>query len=498
MLKDEIKAGESSSLEFKREVPKDHLKFLKTVVAFANGSGGRILFGVNNDRTVFGVDEFAAFKIADSVADTISNRCKPLIAVNTDVTSVDGKTVVIIEVQQGKRCPYFIQSLGKEEGTFVRVGATTRLADETTIRELEFAGAGHSFDEEICPELAITERDAAKLCARMFRIAKENCKTDAERKALRKVTTTQLEDWGILTRSGKKLAPTYAYALLSGWRKFGGLVQCGVFRGKTKAIFVDNREYSGSVIDQIDLAYEYLLSKIFVGLEIVGTKSANRYEIPLEALRELVINAIVHRSYVNPRAMSVQIALFDDRLEITTPGGLPHGMSVDMMRKGHSIARNRALALACKYMRIIESWGSGIPRIDAALVAEGLKPLDIEDNGIDLRLIVWRKTQTTQEMMKEVSTSPKTAQETAQETAVLPKTTQENTQEPGKKDCRTQKIGDRILELVRTNPKITTSEMARVLGLTRYGVNYHLRAMKTKGILRREGATKNGRWVAII
>ena len=103
MLKDEIKAGESSSLEFKREVPKDHLKFLKTVVAFANGSGGRILFGVNNDRTVFGVDEFAAFKIADSVADTISNRCKPLIAVNTDVTSVDGKTVVIIEVQHGKR-----------------------------------------------------------------------------------------------------------------------------------------------------------------------------------------------------------------------------------------------------------------------------------------------------------------------------------------------------------------------------------------------------------
>lgn len=169
-----------------------------------------------------------------------------------------------------------------------------------------------------------------------------------------------------------------------------------------------------------------------------------------------------------------------------------------MMRKGHSIARNRALALACKYMRIIESWGSGIPRIDEALVAEGLKPLDIEDNGIDLRLIVWRKTQTTQEMMKKVPTSPKTAQETTQETAVLPKTAQETAQETGKKDCRTQKFGDQILELVRTNPKITTSEMARVLGLTRYGVNYHLRAMKIKGILRREGATKNGRWVATI
>lgn len=500
MLKDEIKAGESASLEFKREVPKDHLKFLKTVVAFANGSGGRIVFGVDDDRTVYGVDEFAAFKIADGIIDTISNRCKPLIAVNTEVSSVDGKTVIIVEVQNGKRCPYFVQSLGKEAGTFVRVGATTRLADETTIRELEFAGAGRSFDEEICPGLAITERDVAKLCARMFRMAKMNCKTDAERKALRKVTASQLEDWGIVTRVGKKLAPSYAYALLSGWSKFGGLVQCGVFRGSTRATFVDHREYSGSVIDQIDSAYEYLLSKISVGLEIVGTKSVNRYEIPLEALRELVTNAIVHRSYVNPRAMSVQIALFDDRLEVTTPGGLPHGMSVDMMRKGHSIARNRALALACKYMRIIEAWGSGIPRIDELLTAEGLGNLNIEDNGIDTRLTIWRKTRTTQETTQETVISPaigqKTTQETTQETAISPSTGQKTTQETGKGDCGAQKTGDRILELVRANPKIKTVEMARVLGLTRDGVNYHLRTMKARGILRREGSTKNGYWVA--
>ena len=333
-------------------------------------------------------------------------------------------------------------------------------------------------------------------------MAKMNCKTDAERKALRKVAASQLEDWGIVTRVGKKLAPSYAYALLSGWSKFGGLVQCGVFRGSTRATFVDHREYSGSVIDQIDLAYEYLLSKISVGLEIVGTKSVNRYEIPLEALRELVTNAIVHRSYVNPRAMSVQIALFDDRLEVTTPGGLPHGMSVDMMRKGHSIARNRALALACKYMRIIEAWGSGIPRIDELLTAEGLGNLDIEDNGIDTRLTIWRKTRTTQETTQEMADFRETTQETTQETVISPtpgqKTAQESftTQENSIKACRAQKAGDRILELVRANPKIKTVEMARVLGLTRDGVNYHLRTMKTRGLLRREGSTKNGYWVA--
>lgn len=210
MLKDEIRAGESASLEFKRDVPKDHLKFLKTVVAFANCNGGRIVFGVDDDRSIVGMDEFESFKIADRIVDTISNRCKPLISVNTEVTSVDGKTVVVIEVQNGKRCPYFIQSLGKENGTFVRVGATTRLADEVAIRELEFAGAGRSFDEEICPGLEITEKNVAKLCTRMFRVAKENCEALAERKMIRKVTASQLEDWGVLTRVGKKLAPTYA------------------------------------------------------------------------------------------------------------------------------------------------------------------------------------------------------------------------------------------------------------------------------------------------
>lgn len=141
------------------------------------------------------------------------------------------------------------------------------------------------------------------------------------------------------------------------------------------------------------------------------------------------------------------------------------------MREGHSIARNRALALACRYMHIIDAWGSGIPRIDKLLVSSGLKALDIEDNGIDIRLTVWRKSGAAQVSI----------------------TTQETTQE----NSATQEIGERILQLVKSNPKITTVDMARALGLTRDGVNYHLRAMKAKGLLRREGATKNGIWIAM-
>lgn len=476
MLKDEIKAGESASLEFKRDVPKDHLKFLKTVVAFANCNGGRIVFGVDDDRSIVGTDEFESFKIADRIVDTISNRCKPLISVNTEVTSVDGKTVIVIEVQNGKRCPYFIQSLGKENGTFVRVGATTRLADEMTIRELEFAGAGRSFDEEICPGLEITDKDVAKLCARMFRVAKENCEEPAERKMIRKVSASQLEDWGVLTRVGKKLAPTYAYALLVGWRRFGGLVQCGVFRGETKATFLDHREYEGSIIDQIDSAYTYILSKINVGIEIVGTKSVDRYEIPPDALRELVINAIVHRSYLNPRAMSVQIALFDDRLDVITPGGIPHGMSVRLIEEGHSFARNRALALACRYMRIIESWGSGILRVQRQLREAGLKPLSITDNGIDVVFSVQRKKRNVQTMIAEQARVP--VNDLVNVPVNVP-----------------VKSAERMLEIVRRMPGINRIALAREMDVSVKTIGRYASTLKDK--IRFVGADKTGGYYVV-
>ena len=475
MLIDEIRKGETASLEFKRDVPRDHLKFLKTAVAFANGTGGRIVFGVDDDRSIVGLDSMAAFKIADGIVDAIVDSCMPLMAVDSEVTTVGGKTVVVIDVANGRHCPYYVKSLGRKNGTFVRVGATSRLAGEDRIRDLEFAGSGQSFDSQICPGLTIVTTELNRLCATMYRTACANCEDAAERKKIKKVTPAQLEDWGILVRGGRKLCPTYAYALLIGSRKFWTEVKCGLFRGTSRAFFRDKREYTGSIIKQIDDAYDFVMDKINVGMKVVGVHGRPDYEMPPSAIRELIVNAIVHRSYINPLAMSVQVALYDDRFEVTAPGGLPHGMSVDMMVEGHSVARNRALALACRYMHIIEAWGSGIPRVNELLLAAGLKPVAIEDNGIDMRFVVWRKHSAW--ATQENSTTQETAQETTQE------------------NFTTQEIPERILALVMTDPRITTTEMARRLGLTRDGVNYHLKALKKAGRLRRVGATKRGVWV---
>ena len=482
MLADDIKNGETVELEFKGELPSDHLKFLKTAVAFANCSGGRIVFGVGDNRTIVGVDSMEAFRLADRIVDSISNSCEPQIAVSSEVTTVDGKTVVVVSVPMGMATPYHVKSLGKTNGTFVRVGATTRIADEDTVMELAFAGAGKTFDSQICRGMMVTDREIERLCSVMYRMAKTNCKNEEELRAVRKVSQAQLEDWGVLARRGGKVFPTYSFALLAGSRKFWTEVQCAVFRGETKADFIDRREFSGSVLKQIDVAFDYVLSKINMGMEIRGIYRHDIYEIPPAAIRELIVNAVVHRQYINPHAASIQVALYDTHLDIVSPGGLPHGLTIKLMNEGHSRARNKSLALACRYMRIIEEWGSGVPRIQKTLAAAGLRPLEIIDNGIDLLFRVWRP----EEPIRKVG------QKNRPEKSVR-KIGQKSRSEKSVKE-----IDERIVDLMRTTPEITQNEMIGKLGVARSTIILHIAALKESGRIRRIGPDKGGRWEVLI
>lgn len=485
MLSDEIDNGETAVLEFKRDFPDDHLKFLKTAVAFANCNGGRLVFGVDDDRTVVGVDPLGAFRLADRIVDAISNACAPQIAVSTEVATVGGRTVVIIAVPMGMACPYYVKALGKDRGTFVRVGATSRAADEDAIRELEIVGAGKSFDSLICRgAAAATPREIERLCGVIYKTARSNCENADEKRAIRKATSAQLEDWGVLVRHGDDLLPTYAFALLSGSRKFWTEIQCAVFRGSTKAVFIDRREFSGSIMAQINSAYDYTLSKINMGMELRGIYRRDIYEIPPGAIRELIVNAVVHRQYINPHAASIQVALYDTHLDIVSPGGLPHGMTLRMMEEGHSRARNKALALACRYMRIIEEWGSGIPRIQKMLAEAGLKPLEIIDNGINLQFRIWRSIASSDEVT----------------TGGMKSGMKSGMKGPdgmhGLKGG--MKTSDAILQLMRDDPGITHDALALKLGRARNAIIKQISKLKATGLVRRVGPDKGGHWEVLV
>lgn len=138
MLADELKTGETTNIEFKVEVPKKSEKYIKSVIAFANTAGGKIVIGVDDEtHEIVGVDKNDVFKIMDNITNTISDMCCPQIFPNISVETIDKKSIIVVEIYPGANRPYYIKSLGKEAGTYIRVSGTSRPADDSILKDLE-------------------------------------------------------------------------------------------------------------------------------------------------------------------------------------------------------------------------------------------------------------------------------------------------------------------------------------------------------------------------
>lgn len=456
-LMDDIRKGESDRLEFK-EIPSDRSdRWLKTAVAFANGRGGRILFGISNSREVIGL-EGDLFAIKDAISDAVASSCSPPLPAQVSITTVGGKPVVVLYVQEGIRTPYYIKSKGDVEGVYVRYDATTRIADEYALQDLRVEGSGRGYDSRECKGLKATAEEIDALCKRMYELAQGNAENAAERGLIKPVTTAQLVKWGILRDIGGELRPTNAFALLAGSDRIAPVVKCGLFRGTTRAVFLDRRQFESPVQDQIEDAYKYVLSKINLGATFPNVRRKDTYEIPPGAIRELIANAVLHRTYVNAEASPITVAIYDDRLEITSPGKLKRGVTVEKMKEGCSDCRNEALALALSYMNIIEDWGSGIPRIREELRTAGLRDIVIEDWPNAVRVTIYRQVAGT----------------------------------GGKGQGESDRLKE-IVALMREKPQIDVSAIVCAIGGGKRTVEREIASLKKMGIILRKG-TFGGRW----
>ena len=240
----------------------------------------------------------------------------------------------------------------------------------------------------MCTGLIITDQDIDALCKAMKEQAVKNSHNKEQKASIKDVGRQQLRSWGILIERDGKDYPTNAYAILTGCGGLHIATQCGVFKGTTKEIFVDRREYTGPIWEQIEEAFQFVLRNIHLGATIEGLYRQDIYEIPPDAIRELIINAMVHRSYLDHG--TIQIAVYDNRLEITSPGKLPMGQTLERMKEGYSKIRNEALAHAFSYMNLIEHWGSGIPRIIGKVKAAGLREPEFIGGDVDLRINIYR------------------------------------------------------------------------------------------------------------
>lgn len=485
MIIEEILAGESKNVEFKVQRPKDSSKYMKTVVAFSNGHGGCIVFGVDDTSLeVVGIPKEKVFSEIDAITTAISDSCETVVIPDVYLQTIDDKTIIIAEISAGKQRPYYIKSMGIKEGTFIRVSGTTRHADRELAAEMYYEDEGRSYDKVICRDRTVSDEEIEELCRQMKEVAIANAKSEVQKEAVKDVTKNVLLSWGLLAEAEDgSIQPTNGYVFLRGEDYFLSQIQCGMFKGNTRSVFVDKREYDGPLWKQIDEAFQFVLRNIHLGARLNGIYRQDIYELPPDSIRELIINAVMNCSFL--QSSHIQVAIYDNRLEITSPGGLMPGVTLDKMKEGYSKIRNRALAHAFLYMNLIEAWGSGIPKLMKNMQDYGLQEPEFLDMDTDLRINLYRNTENVQ-----LGTTQAT-----QATQVAPSTTQVS-QNIIRDDIQTV-IGDedkKILEIIKTNPYTSQREIANVLDWKIDRVKYYLKKMKHEGIVRRVGSSQKGYW----
>lgn len=480
MTIEEIIRGESKRAEFKEMPPKNTEKYTKTVVAYANTQGGKLFFGVVDEtREIVGIDKSILFQTMDSITNAISDSCEPQIVPEIEPYTVEGKTVIVVTVAPEPQRPYYLKSKGKDKGTYIRVGATTRLASPEKIKELEMEGAKISWDELICVGYDVTENAIRKLCRDMTTRRKEM----QERKALAEkhptVTRTNLENWKLLKKTNNGYLASNAFVLLTSDYFPFSRTQCAVFKGTDRSVFLDKREYIGPIYKQIEDAVSFVLRNIRLGVKIDGLIRKESYELPIDAIREMIVNAHCHRNLTDESF--VQVAIFDDRLEVTSPGGLYNGLTFEEALQGHSKLRNRVIANVFSQIGLIEAWGTGLQRIQNAAKEYGLPESEFIEMPESFRVNLYRKP------LSSVSNASMKVGDNVGEVG-------ENVGEKAEND------GDMkasILKIIINNSKASASEIAKVLSVTQRTVERYIRELREEGRLVRYGSARGGHWKVI-
>lgn len=372
-LIDQIQQGESKTLELKEQLPKN-ASIAKTILAFSNTSGGKLIVGVNDERKITGVNDMHLFETQDKIASIISDQCSPNIIPEIYSVNIENKLVLVIEVVRGNLKPYFLKNQGKADGTYIRIGATNRLADQESINELERQKRHISFDEEICFDHKFEDLDISALRERFEKLGKS-------------LTTEKLQNLKLVKIESDTLYPTNALMILLG--KFPHCaLKCARFKGTTMDIFIDKKEYTGDIFSILENTQHFILNHINLGAKINGLYREEAYEIPEVAIREALVNAVIHRDYVN-RGRDIKVGVYDDVVNIVSPGSLPSNITMEDIFNGRSEIRNRVIANIFKELGLIEQWGSGINRIINSCKEYGLPTPKIEEQNdfMDIEII---------------------------------------------------------------------------------------------------------------
>lgn len=379
MIEDILAFSESKTLEFK-ENTKPLTQVIKTVIAFANTAGGTIVFGIKDKtKEILGIQNILLEeeRLANAIADSIESLLIP----DIQICSYRKRELLILSVPH-MPVPYYLKSVGKERGVYVRLGSTNRMADQETIVALERLAKNISFDELPCVEAPDTVLDATKL-------------TEAFKRMQISKTSKNYERLGIRFSKLGKSHPTYGAILLFGQDRLDWLpdsmIRCVCFQGDDRTKIIDQIDLEDDLISCLDKIIEFIERHTATSARIGRTTREDIPQFPPILVREAVSNALVHADYAMTGA-SIQIAVFADRVEITNPGALPYGQTLDAAMSGISRMRNRVLGKVFRQMRLIERLGSGLQRMIRVCKEQGIQQPKFEEWNNQFRVILYGST----------------------------------------------------------------------------------------------------------
>lgn len=353
---------ESETVELKAEVVSD---ICKEIIAFANTKGGTLYIGVQDDGQIIGVNnaDRVTLQISNMVRDSIKPDVTMFVGYKTQ--EENGRQVVAVTVQKGTDQPYYLGSKGlKPSGVYVRNGTSTDPATDTAIRKMIKETDGDTFEDMRSLEQNLTFEAATELFAK--------CNVPFDDSKMR--TLGLVSPDGIYSNVAMLLSDQCSIT-----------VKAATFTGTEKVNFHDRREFTGSLFRQMEEIYAYLDLRNSTKSTIEGLYRNDLRDYPEEALREALMNSLVHRDY-SFRA-STLISVYDDRIEFVSIGGLPSGIELDDIMLGLSVCRNPKLAAVFYRLKLIEAYGTGMPKIMSSYEGSGLEPkIEVTNNAFKITL----------------------------------------------------------------------------------------------------------------
>jgi ATP-dependent DNA helicase RecG len=368
---------ESKTLEFKSTLPK-FPTLIKTCVAFTNTAGGQIIIGVeDNTRKIIGINDKDRERVYESFPNSLYDATNNGLFAHIYERNFNDRSVLMINVPLSTRRPCFIKQEGIPKGVYLRVGSSTRRAQKEHVEELMRESKHQYYDVE--PTSATFE---------------ELSKSRLEQCYGKSLSPKKLESDGVIT--SLSISPQQYSATIAGVLMFSDqpekiipetIIICSEFSGTSGRNIIQTRELIGPIPDLIQESTSLLEHWLQRNFKLEGVKLTGKSPIPMEALREAITNGLLHRKYTIPGAL--KIALYEDRLEIFSPGGFPGLVDIKNLGDGTTYLRNPHLAMLARRLKITEKLGTGIKLIFDSCHTYGIKKPEYHEDGDFVKIIFY-------------------------------------------------------------------------------------------------------------